>query len=111
MAPKKSIGKIPPQNVEAEQSLLGSVLIDKDAIFKIADIMLPSDFYMPAHERIFEGMLELFDKSQPIDVLSVTSRLREKNILEDIGGASYIADLTTQVPTAAHILNYAKIIR
>lgn len=103
--------KIPPQNIEAEQSLLGSVLIDKDALFKVADIMVPSDFYMPAHEKIFEVMLELYDKSQPVDVLSVTSRLREKGVLEEIGGAGYIADLTTQVPTASHILHYAKIVR
>ncbi len=80
MAKKFSI-KLPPQNIEAEQSILGSILIDKDAITKVADILTPEDFYQPSHEKIFEIILELYDKNQPIDILTVTSRLKEKDIL------------------------------
>ena len=78
--PKKTL-RLPPQNLEAEQSVLGSILIDKNAIVKVIDMLVPSDFYTPVHERIFETILELFEKSQPIDVVSLTNRLKEKNIL------------------------------
>ena len=110
MAKKFSI-KLPPQNIEAEQSILGSILIDKDAITKVADILTPEDFYQPSHEKIFEIILELYDKNQPIDILTVTSRLKEKDILKDVGGSSYLAELTNQVPTSSHVQNYAKIVK
>ncbi len=103
--------KVPPNNVDAEQSVLGAILIDKDSIIKVADLITPSDFYLPAHEKIFQIILELFEKRQPIDILSVTSRLKEANLLQEVGGSSYIADLTNQVPTSAHIENYAKIVK
>ena len=108
---KTTTPKVPPSNIEAEQSVLGAILIDKDAIIRVADALKPGDFYLPAHEKIFEAMLELHDKHQPVDILSLTSRLKEKEILNDIGGSSYLADLTNLVPTASHITNYAKIVR
>lgn len=103
--------RLPPQNIEAEQSVLGSLLIDKDAIIKIADILVPEDFYKDAHVKIFETMLELYSNREPIDILSLTSRLEEKKLLEKIGGRSYLTTLTNSVATASHIVFYAKIIQ
>lgn len=107
MPSKKSTLKLPPQNLEAEQAVLGSILIDKNAIFKIADLLLPEDFYMPANEKIYETIVELYEKHQPIDLLTLTSRLKEKGALKDIGGSSYLAELTNQVATASNVVNYA----
>ncbi|MEK7547056.1 MAG: replicative DNA helicase [Patescibacteria group bacterium] len=103
--------KLPPQNLEAEQSVLGSILIDKNAIFKVADQLRHDDFYAPAHEKIYEVIIELFDKHQPIDILSLTNRLKEKDLLADIGGSAYLAELTNQVTTAAHLEHYVKLVR
>jgi replicative DNA helicase len=103
--------RIPPQNIEAEQSLLGSLLIDKDAIIRIGDIIRPEDFYRTAHGNIYEAMLELFTKREPIDILSLGNRLQEKNRLEAVGGRTYLVELTTIVPTAANIQHYATIVQ
>ena len=103
--------KIPPQNLEAEQALLGSLLIDREAIIKVGDIISAEDFYKEAHRLIYETMVELYEQRDPIDILSLSNRLEERNDLEKIGGRSYIASLTNTVPTAAHILTYAEIIR
>src|SRR3989344_4640971 len=108
---KKSQLKIPPQDLEVEQSVLGSLLIDKSAIIKVADLLVPDDFYPPIHEKIYGNILELYEKSQPIDILSLTSKLKEKDFLKDIGGSSYLAELTNKVPTASHIEHYAKIVK
>ncbi len=91
-------------------SLLGSILIDKEAMLKIADLIKPGDFYKDAHGRIFEVILELYDKNDPIDLLTLSARLEEKNLLEGIGGRAYLVELTNTVPTAANIIHYAKII-
>ncbi len=103
--------KLPPQNLEAEQAVLGSILIDKNAIFRVSDRLMSDDFYAPAHEKIYEAILELFDKHQPIDIMSLTNRLKEKGILADVGGSTYLAELTNQVTTASHLDHYAKIVR
>ncbi len=103
--------RIPPQNIEAEQSLLGSLLIDKDAMIRVGDSIRPDDFYRNAHERIYEAMFELYTKREPIDVLSLGNRLQEKNQLEGVGGRAYLVELTTIVPTAANIQNYASIVQ
>jgi len=103
--------KLPPQNIEAEQSLLGALLLDKDAIIKIADLITAEDFYLSSHGHIFETITELFDKKDPIDILSLTSRLDEKKLLEQIGGRSYLLTLTNQTPSAAHVLAHAQIIQ
>lgn len=111
MAPNKSKLKLPPQNLEAEQTVLGSLLIDKNAIFKVADQLRPDDFYKPAHEKIYETILELFEKHQPIDILTVTNRLKEKEVLGDTGGSAYLAELTNQVTTSAHLEHFVKLVR
>jgi replicative DNA helicase len=102
--------KLPPQSIEAERSLLGCLLLDKDAIFKVADFLSPDDFYRGIHQTIYSVCLELFQKGEPIDLLSVSNRLAEKNLLEEIGGRAYLTELINSVPTPAHSFHYAKII-
>ncbi len=106
-----TVEKMPPQNLEAERSLLGALLIDKDAIIKIADLIKTDDFYQDSHRLIFETILELFEKKQSIDLLSLTSRLEEKKMLDQVGGRSFLVDLTNQVTSAAHIVSHAQIIQ
>lgn len=110
MADLTQIEKIPPHNLEAEQSLLGSILIDKEAMLKIADAIEPSDFYKIGHTLIFETMLELYGKGDPIDLLTLSNRLEEKGQLERAGGRAFLASLSNMVPTTAHVKNYADII-
>jgi replicative DNA helicase len=101
---------IPPQNTEAEISVLGAVLLDKDAIIKIADIITADDFYKNAHGKIYEAMLNLYEHREPIDVITLTNKLDEMHELDRIGGGSYIASLASSVPSAANIVHYAKIV-
>jgi len=103
--------KLPPQNIEAEQCLLGCLMLDKEAIVKVVDSIKPEDFYKGGHHDIYQAMVELYEKSDPIDILSVSSRLKEKNKLDDIGGSSYLTSLINTVPTATHVTNYAKTVR
>lgn len=101
---------IPPQNTDAEASLLGAVLIDCDAIVKIADIVSSSDFYDPKHGRIFEAITQLYEKHNPIDVLTLSDQLKSTGFIDYIGGAAYLTQLTNFVPTAAHVEQYAEIV-
>lgn len=103
--------KMPPQNIEAETSLLGALMLDKNAIYRVADIVKPDDFYRENHKIIYETMLELSAANQPIDILLVSSKLEEKNLLETIGGSSYLTELINSVPTASNIEHYADLIR
>ena len=103
--------KLPPQEIEAERSVLGALMLDKNAIIKVADLIMAEDFYRPNHAKIYECILELFNKNEPIDVLSVTNKLKTKNQLTEIGGSSYLTEIINSVPTAAHIGHYAKLIR
>jgi len=103
--------KLPPQSIEAEKSLLGCLLLDKNAIIRVADFLQPRDFYKKNHQEIYQAAIELFERGEPIDLLSVSTRLKEKNLLEEIGGASYLTELINSVPTASHVLNYAKIVQ
>lgn len=101
--------KIPPQDLEAEKCLLGSIMLDKEAITKVIDFLKSEDFYKDSHQKIYQAMIDLFERSEPIDFLSLSSRLKEKGELEDIGGSGYLTDCVNSVPTASHVLNYAKI--
>ncbi|HDQ22614.1 MAG TPA: replicative DNA helicase [Candidatus Uhrbacteria bacterium] len=103
--------KLPPQNIEAEQSLLGSLLIDKDAIIRVADLVTPQDFYVDKHRIIFEAIIDLFSKREPIDLLTLANRLTEKEQLENIGGRSYLISLSNMVPTSSHVVSYAEIVQ
>ena len=108
---QKTEGRLPPQNIEAEQSVLGSLMLDKEAIIQVADILKSDDFYRGIHSNIYQVMLNLFEKNEPIDLLSLTNRLEEKKQLEEIGGVSYLTSLVNLVPTAAHVVHYAKIVK
>ncbi len=103
--------KLPPQNIEAEKSLLGALMLDKNAIIKVVDFLQPRDFYKGIHQEIYSAMQNLFEKGEPIDLLSLSTRLKEEEKLEEIGGNSYLTELINTVPTATHILNYAKIVQ
>ncbi|MDP3901696.1 MAG: replicative DNA helicase [bacterium] len=103
--------KLPPQNLEAEESVLGSLMIDQGAIIKAADILTPEDFYSSANGKIYGTILDLYEKHQPIDILSVTSKLKEDKQLQDIGGSTYLSRLINSVPTSSHVEHYAKIVK
>lgn len=103
--------KVPPQNLEAEQSLLGAVLMDKEGITKIADIITADDFYKEGHRLIYLAILDLYEKREPIDGLSLSNRLEEKGQISDVGGRSYLIGLANSVPTASNIVHYANIIQ
>jgi len=102
--------RIPPQNLNAEQSVLGSMLIDKTAVVRGIEILRPDSFYRDAHRYIFEAILKLFEKDEPIDLVTVTEALRSSDKLESVGGSVYITDLINGVPTAANVEYYAKIV-
>ncbi len=108
---KPQIDRLPPQNLEAEAAVLGGIMLDRDAIIKIADTLSPDDFYERRHQQIFETMLELFEDRASIDVLTVSNKLQEKNILEQIGGMSYLTSLVNTTPSAAHVVHYAQIVQ
>jgi len=103
--------KIPPQSIEAEQSLLGSLMLDKDAIIKVVDFLQARDFYKGIHQEIYAAMADIFGRGEPVDVLSVSTRLKEKEKLEVIGGNAYLTELINSIPTATHVFNYAKIVQ
>ncbi|HHV62851.1 MAG TPA: replicative DNA helicase [Firmicutes bacterium] len=107
----EGVDRIPPQNIEAEQSTLGSMLINREAIAKVFDILTPEDFYKDAHRVIFEVIISLFDKGQPVDLITVTEQLRRRDALEQVGGVSYLTALANSVPTAANVEYYAKIVK
>lgn len=109
--PQDKIDKIPPQNPEAEESVLGSIILDNNALIKIADMISPEDFYLPSHRHIYEAILDLYYKNAPIDILSLSNRLEEKKLLAEIGGVSFLTSLVNKTPTSAHILHYANIVR
>lgn len=102
--------KLPPQNTEAEASLLGAILIDADAIVKIADTVGSDDFYEERHRRIYEAVQQLYEKRSSIDVLTLSDQLKGSGFLDMVGGPSYLTELTNFVPTAAHVEQYAEIV-
>ncbi len=103
--------KIPPQSIESEEALLGSLMLDKDAIWAVIDFIEPRDFYKKAHQEIYKAISELASKGEAIDIRTVSTRLKEKGILQDIGGHSYLTELVNSVPTASNVLSYAKTIQ
>jgi len=103
--------KVPPQDIEAEKSLLGSLMLDKEAITKVADILHSEDFYKRNHQYIYQVIEDLFTRGEPIDLISVSSKLKERNQLENMGGTAYLTELINTVPTASHVMSYAKIVQ
>ena len=104
-------GKLPPQSLEAEKSLLGCLMLDRKAIWKVADFLQSRDFYRQIHQEIYQAALDLFGKGEPIDLLSLSNRLKERGQLEEIGGNSYLTELINSVPTATHVSNYGEIVQ
>jgi replicative DNA helicase len=104
------IERIPPQNIDAEKSTLGSMLLEKEAIFTATEILKPDDFYREAHRQIFQAVSALSGRGEPVDLVTVAEELRQRNLLEQVGGASYLASLANCVPTAANVEHYAKIV-
>ncbi|QOX64919.1 replicative DNA helicase [Anoxybacterium hadale] len=102
--------RIPPHNDDAEKSVLGSILLDKEALFEVLEILRPEDFYSEMHKEIYSGVIELYRKNQPVDILTVSEELKKRKSLEMVGGRAYIALLSTLVPSTSNAAEYAKII-
>ncbi len=109
--PGTDYDRLPPQNIEAEQSVLGAVLLDNEAIATVIEQLLPNDFYKDSHKKIFIAMLDLYEKNEPIDLITLTEQLSRKEQLEDIGGASYLSSIVNLVPTSANARYHAKIVK
>src|SRR3989339_1125006 len=108
---KKTHLRVPPNNIEAEKALLGSIMLRSEVLYEITDLAHASSFYSEKHRLIFETMMELFTKRNPTDLLTVSARLKEKNILEEVGGNSYLSEMSNSVPSAANAAYYAQIIQ
>lgn len=105
------IDKIPPQVIEIEEAILGAVLLEKDSIYTTTRLLNPECFYKPKHQTIYKAILEMFDNSEPIDILTVTSKLRDQGKLDEVGGAYFITELTSKVNSAAHIEFHATVVK
>lgn len=107
----EDISRIPPHSVESEQSILGSIILDKDAIITVAETILPSDFYKEAHKIIYESMMKLNSNNEPIDLITLIEELRKEGHLDSVGGISYLTSLSTIVPTTSNVKYYANIVK
>lgn len=103
--------RVPPHSEEAEQSVLGAILIDKDAVTLVSEFLKSDHFYNDSHARIYEAILNLYENRRPIDLVTLTEQLKKKKILAEVGGVSFLTDLVNRVPTAANIEHYGRIIR
>jgi replicative DNA helicase len=106
----QAVDRLPPHNLEAEQSVLGSLLIDRDAVIRIASYVKPSDFYRAAHGLIYEAILTLYNKREPTDLITLVDELRRTAKLDDAGGETYLTELIAAVPTAVHVEYYGRIV-
>lgn len=104
------IERIPPHSDDAEKSVLGSVILDKDALFEVLEILKAEDFYSEMHQEIYRTVMELYRKNEPVDILTVSEELKRRNTLEMVGGRAYIAFLSTAVPSTSNVVEYAKIV-
>lgn len=106
-----SLEKVPPQNLEAEIAVLGSMLIEEEAINQAIEIVNASFFYKDEHKKIFQGIIDLYNSNKAVDLVTLTEELKKKGCLDEVGGAAYLTELTAAVPTAANVQHYAKIVR
>ncbi|MGG0338212.1 replicative DNA helicase [Priestia aryabhattai] len=104
------VDRLPPQNIEAEQALLGAIFLEPSSLTLASELLIPEDFYRASHQKIFTCMLKLSDQGEPVDLVTVTSELADQKILEEVGGVSYLSDLANSVPTAANVEYYGKIV-
>lgn len=105
------LNKLPPQNLEAEQAVLGAILLENEALHQVIEAIDGSDFYREAHRKIFTSMIDLYNKNEPSDLITLTDILTQKKQLEEVGGPAYLSSLVDNIPTAANVLYYAKIVR
>ncbi|MCU0483418.1 MAG: replicative DNA helicase, partial [Chloroflexi bacterium] len=105
-----SVDRLPPQSIEAEQSILGALLIDRDAVIEVAEFLRPEDFYRQAHARIYRAMLDLWERREPIDIITVAESLERSEDLDGVGGRAYLSSLSEQTPTAVFAAQYARIV-
>ncbi|MFT8433956.1 MAG: replicative DNA helicase [Lentilactobacillus diolivorans] len=105
------VNELPPQNIDAEKAVLGSIFLSTDALIEAMEFLDPTDFYKRSHQIIFQAMVDLNDRDQAIDVVTITDLLTDQNNLDDVGGMQYIAELAGSVPTAANVTYYAKIVK
>lgn len=110
MSNKEVSARIPPQNLDAEKSLLGAILIDEETLADVSEVVKAADFYEKSHEMIFDAIIRLYERHKPVDMLTLTDELKRKDQLELIGGAAYLSELTNYVPTAAHAEAYADLV-
>jgi replicative DNA helicase len=103
--------RVPPQSIEAEQATLGAMLVEREAIARVVDLLDPEDFYGPQHQMLYRAMIDLFNDSDPVDVVTLQARLQDRDQLEAVGGSPYLIELQDAAPTAAAVLNYARIVR
>ncbi len=103
--------RIPPHSPEGEESVLGALFLDKDAVVAVAEFLKPDDFYDERHKEIYETFLELYEERIPIDILTVSERLKKRKSLKKVGGVSYLVELANKVPTAAHVEHYGRIVK
>ena len=106
-----STQRLPPQNLEAEQSVLGSILLDNEAAYQVAEILQENDYYRETHRKIFRAILDLIDRDEPADLVTLTNELKKSQKLEEVGGVAYLAQLVEAVPTAANVQYYAQIVK
>ena len=104
------LGKLPPQAVDLEEAVLGALMLEKDALTNVIDILRPESFYKETHKEIYQAIYDLFQASEPIDILTVTSQLRKTGKIEIVGGPYYITQLTNRVSSAANIEYHARIV-
>src|SRR5262245_2782813 len=108
---EENLRRVPPQNLEAEESVLGGILLDNTALDRVIELVRPDDFYRGAHRKLFHAMLALSERNEPVDLITLSESLRTRGELADVGGAAYLAELAERVPTAANIMHYARIVR
>lgn len=103
--------RVPPQNIEAEQAVLGAILIEADALTTVTELLIPHDFYRKTHQMIYEAILKVAESGEPVDLITVTSELQNAGQIEEIGGVAYLANLANSVPTAANVDHYSALVR
>jgi replicative DNA helicase len=106
-----SPGKVPPHSIEAEESVIGGILLDNSAVDRVLESVTPEDFYRDAHRKIMHAIVDLNGRLEPVDLVTLAEALKNRNELQDVGGAAYLAELSERVPTAAHVAYYARIIK
>lgn len=109
--PRKKEVRIPPQSIESEQAVLGSIMLRKDAVHEVEDMLSPDSFYVERHKMIYRAMLDLSNKNEPIDMLSLSTKLKEQKLLEAVGGNPYLAEIVNRVPSSTNVKHYAEIVQ